>query len=350
MRSCCVLFAVMLTAGGVLGGEAIPRDDEGGLLAVTAMWENDSPYFKPNDSSDRYYTNGVAIDIAFTADWAQTFMDAMPSFEGIDTWPHTTAGVQVGQLMFTPENLRNPNRITGDRPYAGYLFAGAHLQRASNAATTAVPTLDVFQLEIGVVGDASEAEAAQDAVHELFDDVDPQGWDNQVGDEVTVQFYYRKKWRFDLITAESNDWGVQFQAIPAVGGALGSVYRHLEAGAVFRLGWNLPDDFGPARIADVAFNGGLPRAGWSISAYGRLTGRLVDHNLFLAGGEFSDNAHGVARQPLVGEGQFGFDLCYHSASWTFALTYGQTFVTAEFDRQDSHHAYGLWGLMVERRF
>ena len=52
-------------------------------------------------------------------------------------------GYALGQNIYTPNNLRASGMITYDRPYAGYIYFGALLQRRGRSFGH-IPTLDTF--------------------------------------------------------------------------------------------------------------------------------------------------------------------------------------------------------------
>ena len=130
---------------------------------------------------------------------------------------------------------------------------------------------------------------------------------------------------------------------------MGSLYRHVSAGATWRVGVNLPDDFGPGRLADFgAATGGL---GHDAGGYGfvRLAGRLVEHNLFLEGNSYRESP-GVEAEPWVGEVQVGVAAYYRYAGWQFQANYSQTFVSEQFDGQKGSDSYGAVMLTASRGF
>jgi hypothetical protein len=317
--------------------------EQPGAWRISGYWENDSRTLKPNNRTDRWYTNGVGLSLSFRCDCAAAMTDWIPFGEAFDA-KHRAIGFTAGQLMFTPEDIENPAPILSDRPYAGYLYGGVFLQRSD------AHTLDHLELDLGVVGPSSLAENAQIFIHSVFDAIEPEGWDNQLHDEPAIQFYLRKKWRTDAGGFKLNDIPpVQFQLIPQVELAVGSVYRHLSGGVLFRVGINLPDDFGPDRLTDVgSFTEPLkPKGGGYV--FVRAGGKVVEHNLFLEGNSSERSQH-VDAQTLVGEVQVGFGLQFNYKCCALALNYSQTFVTKEFEDQTGSHGFGALTASLTFRF
>lgn len=293
----------------------------------TLFWENDSTPLNRIEPSDRHYTNGTAIHITW------------PLSE-----PNTAIGFTLGQLMFTSENLKPKSIVPNDAPYAGYLYLGGYWQHADEHHTT----LDHIQLDIGTVGDSSLAEPIQKSIHEGVNADRPNGWRHQLDDEPTFQLTYRKKWRLGPVE-NLFDTGLNIDAVPAVSLSLGTVQRHADAGGVLRLGWNMPNDFGPARLADVASGealAGPQQQGLSFYVFGRATGRVVQYDHFLDGSDFQHEEHTVDSRPLVAEFQFGAAVAYHYDPFTVELNYAVTFLTDTFYHQQYADKYGAVSLKI----
>jgi len=309
-------------------------------FTVTVYWENDGSILKRNNGQDRHYTNGNAVTFAHRPGWAEGFAD-VASFG--ETFDRTAAGYIVGHMIFTPEMTSATRLLRKDRPYAGYLFGGVYLQRANDR------TFDHAQLDIGVVGPSSQADHFQKDIHDWLDLDEPKGWDNQLGDEVTAQLYLRRKWRTKPDTIDVGEHELSHQLIPQVELAVGSIYRHAGAGVTWRIGHNLPDDFGPGRLADVTAATGDATTGAGGYGFIRIAGRAVEHNLFLEGNSYKDS-HGVDGETLVGEIQTGVDVFYHYDGWKLQAGYSQTFVSEEFDGQAGSDSFGALMLSASRGF
>lgn len=317
-----------------------------GPFQFRIYWENDS-IFNPGNDTDRHYTNGLAVTLAFPSDGLKNV------FENCFHLPTKSAafGLFAGQQIYTPRNINLDPPPTDDRPYAGYLYGGLYFQRETTHdwgdTPDAFQTLDHFQIEMGVVGPSSLAEEVQSEVHRVFGADDPEGWAFQLRDEFAFQLYYRRKWRFDLVgTHNSGQFGVQ--VIPQVELAAGTVHINASAGTVARLGWNMPDDFGPGRLADFVSATGLdlgqpPQQGPSLYVYGRLTGTAVAWNTFLNGNVYH-NGPSVTPEPLVGEAQVGIVASLRLGNWTHQAGFAVTFLTHEFKGQQTDDSYAL--LMV----
>ena len=307
--------------------------------AIRVYWENDGAVHDPFDSYDRHYTNGFAITAESQPEWADNLAPYMPFadlFNKHHSEPKTGAGVIISQLIFTPANLGETAPITIDQPYAGYLYGGLFWDRQGKYnGRDDIAVLDHFEFNIGIVGDFAFGEDVQTWFHDSVIGEDPRGWDNQLANEVTAQFFYRRKWRIDLATVDIPFLGqLDTQAIPQAGFAFGTVYRYAEAATTFRIGYQLPDDFGPGRINDLQSASGdmFLHDGWYWYAYARVGGRFVEHNLFLDGSNYTNASQSVPKEPFVGEVQAGIAISYRpNIDHQFELSWGVTFLTDTFD-------------------
>lgn len=327
---------------------------------VKVYWENDGALHDPFDSYDRHYTNGFAVVLEHQPQWAEDIAGAMPfaqRFERRHGQAKTGAGYQLAQLIFTPANLTETAPIPTDQPYGGYLYGGVFWQREGQYERREdLAVFDHVEFNVGVIGEDSLAEDIQDWAHSTFQGDDPLGWDNQLANEVTAQLFVRRKWRKEMGTIDSTLLGaLEMQAIPQAGFALGTVQRYGEAAVTFRIGQQLPDDFGPGRINDLqSVTGDAYRhTGWSWYVFGRAGGRAVQHDIFLDGSDFETSIVSVDSEPLVGEVQAGFSVSYRpSINNRFDLTWGVTFLTDTFDAPGATgtESYGTFVLSWTKSF
>lgn len=313
-------------------------------------WENDGALHDPTTGYDRHYTNGFGITFEHQPEWADRFAAALPSLN-IDCGRATTGvGYLFSQQIYTPGNLAATAPILTDQPYAGYLYGGVFLDRqAPSAINENVMVLDHVELNLGLIGNSSLAEDIQEWVHDNFQGDPINGWGNQRPDEFTVQTYLRRKWRFDTGEFALPLLGdVETQLIPQAGLALGTVYRYAETAATFRIGHNLPDDFGPGRLNDLQSTSGEvnEHPGWSWYAWTRLGGRAIEYNTFLDGSDFRSNTQSVNKHDFVGEIQVGAAAAYRRGNHRFEFTWGINYLTDQIDAPggDGTESYGTWVL------
>ncbi len=331
MKQWMVLVAAVLSAGVCQAQQP---------YTLWSMWENDGGPPRFYASSDRYYTNGAALALTAQPDWAKYLADAMPFNEAFENDSRAGVGFVMGQLMFTPDRLTRTAVIRDERPYAGYLYGGMYWQRATGTSAADAATLDHFEVNVGLIGPSSLAEDVQNSIHRFVNTTDPRGWDNQLKDEPTVQFYLRKKWRTAPASLELFGSELQHQIIPQVGLAAGTVYRHMHGDLTMRLGVNLPDDFGPPRVADLPTAFTAPANGFSLYGYSRFGMRLVEHNTLIEGNNWR-SSHGRDAEVWVGDLQLGVMGQYTGENWALRLGWAHTWQTHEAEGQATHNYYGL---------
>ncbi len=303
---------------------------------LKVYWENDAPFYKFFDDTDRWYTNGTAIVLAHRPDWAEDLARRLPFADQFGPDMKAAFGYTIGHRMYTPFNISDTALVREDHPYAGYFYGGVFLQRADDV------TLEHIQIDLGVLGPTAQGEELQTWVHEITESAEANGWDNQLHDEFTVQFTLRKKWRMLEHEFHLGDFTLQMDVIPQAGLALGTVHRHLEGDFTLRLGHNLPDDFGPGRLADPDTFTGEPVPGLSVYGFVRLGGKAIEHDVFLDGNNYRDS-HFVTKRPFVGELQTGVQVSYHWSRWSVDLGWSLTFLTEQFEQaRGGTHSFGAW--------
>lgn len=318
-------------------------------LSLTVFYENDGRLMRSFAESDRHYTSGQGFAIAWHEHAGNGIADAL----NLDA-DGTALGLTLVQQMYTPDNIQASVADPDDRPYAGYLYLGGYWQRQQNDTNqSGVDVFDHVELNLGVVGPSSASDFNQEWVHDLFDQPDP-NWDSQLGDEFVYNLTLRRKWRIDLFSAstgfepEPDRWVWQF--IPEVGLQVGNVYRRVHAGGTLRYGFNLPDDFGPARLIDPGSATGRPVQGLSTYVFGKVIGRYSAWNTFIEGSNRRNPSRSVSLEPFSGEFAAGFGVDWRKNNWVFNATYQQFIFTREFEEQTTTDGLGTIALRVLYEF
>lgn len=310
-----------------LASPAAAQDDHG---FASFVLEND--LFAGFDDD---YTNGIQLSYLsgpeLLPDWVYKAADELPVWL---TAGEVRATVSLGQAMYTPGDITLRNPPHDDRPYAGWLYGAIGLIAKTDK------TLDQLQLQVGVVGPAALGEQAQTYVHEVIDSPRPRGWSKQLHNEPGVVLTYQHSWHALTV---GDDQGLALDVTPHIGGAIGNVFTYANAGATVRLGWNLPDDYGPPRIQP-----GLPGNGYFANhgdlgfyVFAGFDGRLVGRNIFLDGNTYGAS-RSVDKRVLVGDMQVGAALTWDR----FRLAYTHVFRSEEFENQGGEDAFGAVSLTV----
>jgi lipid A 3-O-deacylase len=313
---------------------ASPRNS---FLTVTE--ENDD--FARN--GDRHYTQGARIAYTLseegTPDWVYSFSHWLPAM-GMDI-EAPRFGYALGQSIYTPANLRTSSLMSGDRPYAGYLYFGIYIQRRGTMGT--VPVLDTAELDVGLIGPESFARNTQSWWHGIGEWVQPQGWDNQLRTEPGLTLKLNRQWKLSP-TKPEDGWG--FEVIPHVGVSVGNVTTFASAGAMVRAGYNIPDDFGVQNIDSLATQYGGRNSKtplWGGYVFAGVDGRAIAHNSFLDGNLWQ-RSHSVHKEPFVGDFKAGavLNFRYFDVGATFIMR------SREFKGQSKNDRFG--GITLNAKF
>jgi hypothetical protein len=305
--------------------------DEPGLT-LSVQFEND--FF--GGGTDRHFTHGTRFNcLTQPIPWITNAAKKLPWLILEDTLAHpenamqARASISVGQNIYTPEDITDPQLIMEDRPYAGWLYVGFGL-----VANQGSKRYDKLELDVGVVGPLSFAEEVQKKWHSIFGLRKPEGWDNQLENEPGVNLFYEQARRLDKNILS---YGLEYDVIPHFGGSLGNVFTYASAGLTLRVGPDLDEDFGPPRIQPSLPGGGFFRSkiGFNWYIFAGLEGRAVLHNIFLDGNTFS-NSHSVDKKLWVGDLQAGIAIQVHRVR----VSYTQIYRTKEYHKQDSADAFG----------
>lgn len=305
-----------------------------------------SLYFE-NDlfaGTDRYYTNGVQL--GWTSADLEKFSDtpyASPLLPLIRIIPYVNdpsyqknLAFTFGQHIYTPDDTESFEVVGGDRPYAGWLYAGFGLVWKN------ADVRNSLVLNVGVVGSWAYGEETQRIVHETRGLDVPNGWDNQLHNELGVLAVYERSWRWPRREYRA---GPGWDFLPHLGAAVGNVQVYANLGGEFRAGFNLPDDFGtptigPGSTTPTPVEGTQQAArpdsvDLGMYVFARADGRAVAHNIFIDGNTFGDSPS-ADRRVLVGDLSVGASLNYRNTKVTYALVYR----TQEFEAQKEAQLFG----------
>ena len=281
--------------------------------------------------TDRGYTQGARISTMLHRSdvgdsWAQIPFVSPYMREHFITF-------SIAQQMFTPEDLNATEAVVGDRPYAGWLYFQTSLHQSS------AKHLDSLSLKLGVVGQHAYMEDVQKFIHWLIGSPEPQGWDNQIGSKPGIQLDYQHKWRY----IPDDFWNMESDFIPYVSGEFGNVAIKASTGASWRVGHNIPNDFGDSPIDEYGDNG-VPisafracrlKSKWSYYFNFGLGASYVLYDVFLDGTTLNGEQL-VHKYHARGFGTYGATLRYDN----YALSYMRMHSTKEYKSQEHRTNYG----------
>ena len=343
-----ILFLVYANVGSALA-QAGPEHTS----VESATWrfeiDNDLLFNKDNQISSGW---SVQKHSAVAKSWED--LEELPKF--IRQWgaalPTLTdkglryrAGIAVGQVIQTPDDISRQDLNKDDVPYAGVLTAQASWYAFNDEEFRG------FELTLGVVGSPSLAEQTQKFVHKITNNDDPKGWDHQLKTEPVLNFNYMRKqkvWRHGNPAGWATDVSVDGHA------GVGNMFTQASVALECRWGYNMPRGF--ASVPDpiglsmhyvATLQPANPQAG-SLYATLALRGSAFAHNIFLDGNTFRDS-HSVDKEPLVGLAVAGFH--YERKNW--GIHFNIVASSDDVDTDDAPDAEGrerLGSITIEWRF
>lgn len=323
LRSVRRIGTILLAASlGASHAAAAADDTPDRADATYVTFTGDNDFFA---GYDHHYTNGLQLAVSADRMPLPAFLRALPPLSGGDR-PRIT--LSLGQRIYTPTDKTRDTPDPLDRPYAGWLYAMADLRvRNGNA-------VDSIQASLGVIGPAAMGRQTQNTYHALIGADKSRGWDAQLKNEPALLVGYERAWP-SLLQAQFK--GLTADVSPKMGATVGTVYTYANAGAVLRVGRNLPDDFSATDISLGPPRDGYRPAGTGFGWYAWVGTdvRAVGWNTFLDG-NLSDDGPSVDRKP------FGYDLQAGLAAVWGRSRLGFTIVrrSKEFSTQSGPDTFG----------
>ncbi|HEX2189448.1 MAG TPA: lipid A deacylase LpxR family protein [Longimicrobiaceae bacterium] len=297
------LLALWLVSEGLPDGAAAQQ-----VSAFHLRFDNDILAVRgTGPPPDHDYTHGVELAARF-----RTLPRPLRRWIGAEVAegggaPRTWAGLSIGQRIYTPR-LDGPEPVPGERPYAGWLYAGAEV------LVTRGGTEHRLAVEVGTTGPAALGEPVQNGFHRLVGSTRQEGWDHQLPWEPGVLLRYAAAWPREL-------GGMLLR--PSAEAGVGTVWTGLAGGLSVRLG---AEEEGPKWHAE-----------------GRVRQEWVARNLFLDGSTFRESVR-AERRDRVSEAAVG--LGYGFARW--GAEYSFVVRGREYEGQARPHGYGSLALTWRR--
>ena len=251
-------------------------------------YENDVRFM-----TDRFYTSGVQFSTKQSTDqrgaFARRFTGALCGWMGCAADDQfLTSQANLGQLVYTPQDITRREPQPLDRPWGGLLY----YEQAYTFISANQRTLTTLTGQAGVTGKLSLAEPAQKLFHEIRDRPRPEGWDNQIGGSLGVLVSAERRTAVDALSADL--WSdVRFNTASYWRLAAGNIQTYAAAGLAVVIGKDLPAvSPPPPGIGTKLATGAASKSAGNVAcmvpwiqctAFGSVEGRVVGYNLFLDG-------------------------------------------------------------------
>lgn len=344
------LFLAVLLWYGFSFAQNVP-DAQAPRALVKVFSEND--YWFSSNSTDAYYTQGLKIQYLQVLDSTSRFAGYCFFFkeEGVQN----AVGYSIGQNIYTSTDISKPEIMVGDRPYGAWLYLGATAISNSTAKRKRI-TSDLY---LGVIGPIAQGEFIQRNFHKLIHSPKPEGWPNQIANDIGVNLGLQYEKGFDCLSfASQNNTLFHLDLVPHGEVLVGSVFNTVGIGAAAKLSLFNSSPY----FADVFGVGGMIKkkgiqekrlsffksfAKSNLAIFSRSTGKTVIWNSLLQGGFFNRSSPYTIRSAAIRRLYLDVDYGITYSHPYFDLSYSRAFRTKEFEGQERHHQWGQLYLTVK---
>lgn len=322
------LLLLLIFTSGLLSTAVQAQQPAPRYLTITA--END--IYVPR-GLDRHYTNGIRVGIGAGDNSKPRWYTQLGTLTPGTANSRQQYEFAFGQNIYTPEFYSASYPLPADRPYAGWLYTEL------SVITDSPGTQQSLTINAGIVGPAALGEPIQKIIHEITGDLEPAGWDHQLGNEPALLLRYRRSWFFPLPQTGK----VQSDLIPRMGVNLGNVFTDAGLGMALRIGNHLSEQDIPARIQPGLSSGSSffpirpQQLDWML--YAELQGRVVLHNIFLDGNTFSTSLS-VKKRDFVSEAATGFIVGFGQLKYPLTVAFSFVWRGREFELQQGSNSFG----------
>lgn len=232
--------------------------------------------------------------------------------------------VAVGQIIQTPDKLKEHDRIKDDVPYAAIIATQSTWLAFDN------DEFQGYELIFGIVGPWALGRQAQNFVHNLQGIKTAKGWNNQLNTEPVLNVnIMRKKKFYQHHNASGLSWDATLDGHAALGTMFTLAALRLEA----RFGRNMPggfsyfpDPIGHSMIYDASLNPpDLGKASLYVTASASTV--AIAHNILLDGTVFRNSQTPVDKEPYLFMSTIG--LHYETKNWGIHMDMTLTTDTVE---------------------
>lgn len=189
--------------------------------AQTKYYQSEFGFRSENDSylaggQDRYYTNGLLLNFRTALDQSKLRNKNLNKM---------ILEFEAGQEIYNPQSGSILSIVNVDRPFAGYLYAGAALNLLYNSENNLK-----LSLQTGTIGPSSLAKEAQELMHDVVGFYEINGWQWQVNNELAIN----ASAEYNYLLKRSTTGKVDFTANSYVN--VGNTFSGAGAGIMFRTG------------------------------------------------------------------------------------------------------------------
>jgi lipid A 3-O-deacylase len=271
----------------------------------------DNDFFDPFSSTDQFYTHGMAFSL---------YSSNGIIFKNADTYKNS-----IRSLIYTPVDISVSDLQDEDRPYGGLLaYSTTAYWRNENH-------LKGRSLSIGTTGPNSQSDHIQSWWHKQVGSVIPQGWDNQIKNEIILNFSATDNYK--IYDNKMSDFYGDY------GWSIGNDFIYGSIGATFLFGYNTPE-FYVVEVIEPTIKT-IDRDNFSLYGIIGTDYRVIARNIFLDGNTFR-SSHNVSKYTIVADFTYGVGLRFKNTTLEYTITHR----TKEFQEQEKSSRFGSLNLKV----
>lgn len=295
--------------------------------SINILTENDA-YFEPFIKSDEYYTAGHYISY-LSPEFEDSWINKVAAFSHFYDKHFSRFFIALKQELYTPDSKYN---YDFSAPKDDILF-GAALYANFAIVSRTRDFMEQISFDIGLVGPYAFGKEVQNGVHRITNNREALGWDYGLKSEILLNLHYGLIWRWVFI----EDF---FDVLPNFQISLGNALTAINAGAKFRIGYGLKNDFGLQKLQSK-FAQNIAGDGLKIYAIFGINGSVVGRDMFIEGNTAFLTGNkgvqsGVRINRLIYEIEAGFMIGYKY----FSLGYIWSNQSKRFKEQKHYHKYG----------
>jgi len=287
-----LLLSILFFETAILGQQDTSGLQIGTNKFIRINYEND--YFT---QTDEYYTQGIRIESENPLYKYSPIMWLLPRLSNSTV----QYGLAVAQDCFTPTNIGSDSILKGDRPYSGYIYLG-HYKTSSDYYKKQMLTAE---LDVGEIGSCAECEEEQKAIHKYGTNVQPGGWQYQIGSGVMLNYMLRYEKALYTDPAADVDFLGQINT--------GTVYDNALAGLTLHIG-KMQSYFLTNRTSSFQVYGIVKAWMEGVAYNGTMQGDLFTNNSI-----YTLSYKQIS--PVIFGDSYGICLSWHKTSIVYSVTH-----------------------------
>ncbi|SFD98483.1 hypothetical protein SAMN05518672_10438 [Chitinophaga sp. CF118] len=247
-------------------------------LQVLKISEDDDYLNLRGEGTDRGYSGGLKIEFYYTKNVKPRFLGNL--LMRITDKADNLYGWGLTMNTYTPTDITKTEIQYGDRPYAGVTYV-SHILISSDPLKKQKLTTSI---SLGVIGEYSGNKAVQIWFHNLINYRKPQGWNNQIKNDIILNYFIN--YERGLFSPTPN-----LEILGSIQANAGTLANNMGLGIQFRAGLfnNYFTKYERPTFKDKTSGDGSTRR-FQFYFYMKTTGTAVMDDASLQGGFFSHNS------------------------------------------------------------